>query len=1012
VSTFVPRLGPLIAAGAFVAALVPTPAQAQIWGDIRLAGGVTAARRAFDLGAPEGRFDASWLVDFIHRHMMIGNWQPAALDTFERHQTVLQGIRQAASQRPEGLRVPDVRAPKKDIEAFREFLDLIGASAREERERFVAVVQTDRVARERIEWLRQIGIDVPALVATLNRREPAIVTIPEAVLPLPLPLFFEEVVFEPARSPIVSLLRDRSTALAYLGLLNLDDETLTYLAAHPGLTRRLRDETAPAFAAFARAVRVRGGRMDLPGGPSAEPLWRSLVDKSPADPEPFILALFAGDDGRLAYFYDAIDHLDAEHQAFALSARVDDAERLRNGSALYSWFAGIEPTWDVRIRPFSRPTPDPALVLDLIQVLPSGVAGPAWLPGVLKRVSASTGWSSEPQRMLQSLKDEPASALWALWWIFDSPANSEARVRLLSFAQRRFMSVDRTAAPDVEAAVRALREMPALALALERMGVTSPALFARISRGAHALTTGGGMKDALQPLARWQTALALLEQIQLRRQWSEAELDPLLTSLADIGFLRPSAVSDAVAVWLSDVLLPMFVPERTPAAAAETVAVRAFVARPDAPPRSLTWDGLSYVIDERGPVTRDVLAMRAASPTPSIGDLLVLADIRRRLGRGTTTVEAVTQLADDLSALEPAIRSIPAGMAVPADTLSMFDDVVRELRKITKPKDAVRSNRQLPAVTNLFVSMTDAVMTPFVYALAAAPLNQPPAVYADVWRHSTIAPPPADALQPWRDTAWTPAEFEVIPGGGTRLRGSLLSADIALADAHLPRLNEGKLGSSNANTADWAVLVAELVLPPRPSGSDTTASLVRGRQLLASWRKTAPSRSELRATLRDAGVSPLRTNLVSWVMERQPEAVASGLTLMELARLGNESGAPLEIGMPSMPFDGCLCMIPLGHRSSDDYRAYWNAGVSAALSRDLQLWLAEQLMSRGLPLGLMRELLPAATADWLARVAPFAPNDWEALSIGPRQLTDHQIDEYLLLLVKTGHLVPPSGAVR
>ena len=67
----------------------------------------------------------------------------------------------------------------------------------------------------------------------------------------------------------------------------------------------------------------------------AAPLWEALLGERVTDPAAFVTALYAQSEGRIAYLYDVIGHLDAAHAAFALgpvAAGSRDARRPFSGA--------------------------------------------------------------------------------------------------------------------------------------------------------------------------------------------------------------------------------------------------------------------------------------------------------------------------------------------------------------------------------------------------------------------------------------------------------------------------------------------------------------------------------------------------------------------------------------------------------------------------------------------------------------------------------------------------------
>src|SRR4029079_12144247 len=131
---------------------------------------------------------------------------------------------------------------------------------------------------------------------------------------------------------------------------------------HPGL-----------FAAFGRSLHVQGGRIVVPGGVEAEPLWKAIVGADPVKPALFIEKVIGGD-GRLAFLYDTIAHLDARRQRFALGLQIRSSSREERLRALLGTFEVAAPDWRPEERPFFRPPIDGAVLLSTIAVTAKGTA--------------------------------------------------------------------------------------------------------------------------------------------------------------------------------------------------------------------------------------------------------------------------------------------------------------------------------------------------------------------------------------------------------------------------------------------------------------------------------------------------------------------------------------------------------------------------------------------------------------------------------------------------------------
>jgi hypothetical protein len=987
-----------------------------LWGEIQLVGGVAAARRAFSLGEPAGRTDAEWLMDAVQRFDGIGVWAQTA-ERFDRFTQLLTTVRAGAARYPSGLRLLPPGAPKRDRDLLGDLLALMGLRVRDARDRVTVEVHDDPEYRRRAQWLLAAGVDVASLARRLNANESVPIRIDDTALPLPLPAFWKT--FDPKMLTAADLLRDRSKAMLYAGLMTLDDETLLFLSTRPAILKALYEGPSPVFAAFGRALRIRDGSVAAPGGATAEPLWRALVGRLSTEPDAFIRSLFEKDGGRVAYFYDTIDRLDPARQDFALGANLPAASRPAVFKALSGWF-GSDSSWDVRAKPFDRPYirsgPDPAYVLAIVDGDAQGMAGPVWLPMLLARITSNADWPSKPEQTSAAVKDTVASASWVISWVFEDPDDAQARFRMLRYAQRRFAALDRSAIPDVEAALRAFRDMPALALALERMGVVDPAVVARVARGAHALTESGGREEAGPALVRWQSALALLEQIQRRLRLPPAEINPLIAALGDIGRLPAARVPDATVAWLIEQIYKRFIPEGTPTALAESMAVDAFVSDAAASRVRVTWEGLPYVLEPHRPVLRGVRAIREAFATPSIGDLLTLDAACARVTRGVKTLDDLKAGIVVLEAARPIVQRLPPRTADVPLLLADFDEIVKSLKRITKPGDVTRTGREAASLAIILRLVSDAVVQPLVYALAVTPTSQPPAVFAEAWQyHSLLAPAELLPAPPWKPIAWQAPVSESKPGGGTLLRGSWLAVDMALADSRLPGVADRTTIAEGPVPADRRAIVSTLPLYDGRSAADASAlaavvaDLKRGRARVSEWARTPAPRETMRVALRRAGVDAWRTNVVLWLLSKDPPAALAALTVTETVNLGADGDLPAAWGAASYSLDGCWCFVAPPLRQRDDVRAFWAFGPSAAFSSDLPARLAELLEKIQLPASLVPALLPAATADWLAQTTVFAPNDWVGLTIWPKRLDAARVEGYLLRLIADGMLVAASG---
>jgi hypothetical protein len=983
--------------------------ETELWGELRLIGGAEAARAIFNLSPEDHRIAAEWLPDFIHRYGAPESWASVA-PRVARYVKYLETVRRASAGWPNGVRAPGPGDRGPERERVQAFFETIGFTVDDSRGRVTVGVDDSASARERIGWLAAAGVDVKAIAPQLNAGEAVPIRVEMTLLPLPLPSFWAEVVFKPGHEPIADLIADRKWALVYLGLLSFDDDTLGFLAAHPGLVRTLHD-AAPAFAAFAAdSFRVRNGRVDLPGGSDAEPIWRTLIGARASEPDDFLRQLVSRDNGRLAYFYSALARLDRQRQAFALGGHLPAGTRSAFVQRAYASFRTIDPAWDIDARPFHRPSPDPSLMLTLLDV-DAGLVGPGWMAPTLDRVVTNDEWLAAPGSRPPAAGEGQADLAWSIDWVFARPAGSAARLKLLRFAQRHAVDLDRSDASNRDDALRGAWQMPALAFALERMGVTDIALYARLARTGHALTTSASDDRTLPRLARWQAALALVEQLQRRRPLPPAQRDPILAGLADAGTRISKGENGIVANWLFADLLAGLSPATPRETLTERDFIHALVRSPDARALEIEWEGLPYILDEAGPVERDVVALREASPGPDLGRLLVLTGLRDRLAAPGTSAEALRSWLSEFAIERSTVERLPLEADRVESLVETFDGIVTSLNKIKATAELPRIARQIPAVGALIDGLTDVIVPPLVYALAVTPLNRPAGIFADTWQQHSLHQPAGEVTARGLPVAWRLPSQESRPGGGTTFRGSFFGLDLALASAELRRAStaETKAAEPQINVLGEAVALARGLVTASAASSGVEA-LARGRATLASWLSAPPGRQQLHVTLTSAGVDPRRANAVAWTLAHDPEATGRVLTLAELVRLGDGRMAGAWGVMRTV--DGCPCTTDFNVGPIERWRGSWPDGVAAALTPDLSIRLAEHLIHAGLPAFLVDVLRRPATLDWMAHLKPFTNDDWAALSIWPRDLPDARIEEYLLALRSRGVLVAPGTGRR
>lgn len=327
--------------------------------------------------------------------------------------------------------------------------------------------------------------------------------------PLPLGLgFWARVLKEnvPPHQLLATILATRASASLYYGLLSMDTATLGAIDTDPALASVL-IRLGERLPVHAKALRVRSGRMDLPGGDSFGPLWTDLAGP-PDRPALFIETLLTKDDGRLGYFYNTVDALPAPALRFVGgTTHTSLDERRKRFQALYHVFAASLPTWDGPERRFFPIRGGPASALFDITVREDGsIVGPPWLD-VWKR--ALTGHRTRTPLDIERMAD--AADLLAL--LCPGGRCDEEKVRTLTFVQRQPGAGSREHAGLLIEAARTRRHYPALALELERFHLDDLQIYATADEIARRIDS---LPREHRPsaLAQFQAAVSLLRRLR------------------------------------------------------------------------------------------------------------------------------------------------------------------------------------------------------------------------------------------------------------------------------------------------------------------------------------------------------------------------------------------------------------------------------------------------------------------------------------------------------------------
>jgi len=160
------------------------------------------------------------------------------------------------------------------------------------------------------------GFPLTELETALQEGTPFEYAYPESRVPV---LFDENdwIALNPAKKPtagnlIEVMINDPEVARLYWALAKDETETRLALRQSPGL--RVLLPLAATLDFYGGEISIRSGRVVVPGGTDAEPVWKELVGASPRSPADFVPRLLSKDEGWLAVYFDVLSRVSPEEQ--------------------------------------------------------------------------------------------------------------------------------------------------------------------------------------------------------------------------------------------------------------------------------------------------------------------------------------------------------------------------------------------------------------------------------------------------------------------------------------------------------------------------------------------------------------------------------------------------------------------------------------------------------------------------------------------------------------------------
>ena len=898
---------------------------------------------------------------------------------------------------------------------LKQALEAVGLRLREQRKTYTVDVDPGKDAIAVRARLQKIGIDATSLLKRLNAGESVLMTTSVTALPLPLsPDVWSSVVFErnvPEKTLFATIVRDRRASLLYYGLQSMTPNTLAYVARNPDLLRSFYRDVAGPFAAFGGSFQIdEEGRVVLPDGDDGIELWQSLVDEPITKPDRFGRALFSRDSGRLAYFFDGVLRLDEPHRRFALGLWITDrGARLERFRALYQTFIGVEDRLSFTELPFLRPSYDPATLLGIVAVTPSGAPTAPAFKKLWSRAFESDDIPGVNDRTVNDPEEEGSiDAAWLAERLVAAKQRSQF-IDQFAFGQRLFSAVSWAELPDVLVALRGFVRFPAAMLTLERIGVREPKVYAAAARRALGFEQIENDSESVPLLAQFQGALAILDRLARSGAVERGTLEELSSALIALD-VTEHRYEGRVGQWIDERLLNSLtatnattsVEERVLAALSDQVSSR----------DTFAWEGETYVLDD-APARRELAAVRKKQGGNTLDALLKALRPAQTLAHGSPTIDQIKTLTSELNAAAATLvppRAWPDAPDGVPDSKKIIERVIRNLERLTKPQDAGKAAREVAP----FIELLDYLLGETLVALAYAPLvGEARSLVGSTTdmshRHTFGVSLRSKGPEPPRRTAWRRPSPGSSAVGGEAVTGSLLGIDLALASKTLRRIATDTLpGPPRLNTNDAATLIGTVgLLNPRQMASAQLtaigAALARGRDRVRAAAGNPETRDALAVSAR---MSSSRRQLLTWAADRVPNQLERLFSVSEMFWIGVDPAIDRTTidawGMSFEPMTGCFCLRFPPAGSWDAIAGRESTPQLAFAIADVNLRVAGLLSETKVPAPLFAGVMRMAMRDYLDTVPALYFDDWEAISTHAWSLTRERIEDYVSALVANG----------
>lgn len=814
----------------------------------------------------------------------------------------------------------------------------------------------------------------------------------------------------PAEQLLATILADRRAALICRGLLGADDETLTFYAEHPALLTLLHERASGAFAAFAPSLRVRDGRVVVPGGAVAQALWERALLVKAAEPEAFIRTLFVEPEARPAYLFDVLDAASPESRAFALGLWIDDeALRARRFEALLAAVRVSFREWHANELPFARPLNDLAILLLRLRTDARGMPLPP-----ARRQFWAHALDANPTA-LSPLDVMPAShelvdAGWLVQAASGDMYSRGDRLEQLAFGQRVF---GRRADAESEAVAAIVRELPTrrmLLQGLDRIGVSDPAVYAAGLRQARAAAEGGAAR--FWTMAQVQGAMALVLRMAAVETLTPRQAESLLAALFAVP-LDEGEFHGGLVTWLESALAP-----RVPRAATWQGRLVDGLAGPAAAPGAvITWEGESYRLDLAYAERKRIQEIQSHQDGPDVDVAMAIARFGRRAQQATSVDDARSLVAEGQQVLaayglmlaRPASNVLAPGVPVSRDGREWLARASDDIDRGGRTADVRRIKRAGDSLIGLSDVVLGHALLSLVYAVHLGDPGGPALLGGSVALRHDFGFGRRDGEGRSRGP-WALPRQDFQPGVPWHVVGSLVGLDVGLAPLTLHRLSMDSLPTPprlQSIEREAFAVNASLLNPRRLLDADRDRLVDALRRGRARLTRVVSDPAQFGILEDELALDGWQRRTLRWVLQNEPGSMENHLSLADMARLGDPSALDDVWGSSGVLAYGCLCTRFPVARAWRVLSGRTQLAMMAATTIDMNLALAQRLAELRLPAALLPFVLTTAMQDYIDHVESVDPADRTPLLTYPRTIARDLLADFVAATATLdGPLVP------